>query len=299
MNLKGRCVNWTVEEYNADTSRLRSSNLRTVMKPQGPRAYYLEHIAERPSVDKKESSVITDTDMGNLLHDYILRGRVGWITSELNRNSNDFKALKAENADKLILSELQQSKLMQWIDAVHRNKAAKSIIEAGYPEVTGHAEIEVTLSDESVVEIPLKCRWDVLCGDTGQDWDLKTTRHTDRRGFERQAEELGYHIQAGFYELHKEALGVHNAHHSYIVITKTDPAYCYVWPVSRSMIEMGRTMALEGIRRIAQCTHDQQSQADPVDAWPDYLEENQDDPLEPSVWMAGRTGFVHAEGDGY
>lgn len=302
--MNAKIVDWTVEQYNADTTRLRSSSLRTILEPQGPRAFYLKHVAPLPAIDDGESSKITEMDLGNLLHDYILRGRVGWIVNDDNKNSTKFKEFKKANTDKLILSTSQETKLLRWIDAANRNPEAKRIIEAGYSEVTGVMDYEIEIDGE-VETIPCKCRWDILCGDTGEDWDIKTTRATDRRGFERQSTDLGYHVQAGFYDLHKEALGIHLAKHSYIVVMKSDPSYCYVWPVSHQLMEIGRSFAVEALRRVAKCRKDEREllaknpDANPMDAWPDYLEVNQSDELQPDPWTATRAGTVEAEERGW
>ena len=301
--MRGRLIDWTVETYNADTTRLRSTQLRTILEPQGPRAFYLKHVL--PQEPEEESNRVTDMDLGNLLHDLVLRGRVGWLKSDLSKNSNAFKELAAANRGKLFLSDKQERELLRWHDAIMRNKEAKRIVELGYPEVTGHMEIDVTLASGVVETIDCKCRFDIFCSGTGQDWDIKTTCKVDRQGFERQADDLGYHIQAGFYDLHKEAIGVFDSPHSYIVVTKTQPSYCYVWPISHQVRNIGRTMALEALLRLAKCRVAQREwlarnpEADPIEAWPDFQELNQDDAIMPSLNASSRVGWVDAEERGY
>lgn len=303
--MNAKIIDWSVEEYNADTTRLRSSHLRTILEPQGPRAFYLKHVAPQPPDDEPESSRVDDLELGNLLHDLALRGRKGWVTSDLNKNSREFKTFRAANEGKSILSAKQERTILRWYNAIERNHEAKRIIEAGYPELTGHLDYEVELDDGTVETILCKCRWDIFCGSTGADWDLKTTRATDKKSFERQASDLGYHVQAGFYDLHKEALGIHFAPHHYIAVLKADPSYCYVWPAGHQLLQLGRDMAMEALKRVAKCRVAQRNmladkpEADPIEAWPDYLELNQNDGLEPDPLAVTRAGFVSGEEGGW
>ena len=300
--MNANLANWTVEEYNADTTRLRSSHLRTILEPQGPRAFYLKHCVPQP--EPEESSTVDEMDLGNLLHDLVLRKHVGWVTCDINKKAKEFKAFKAEHAGKVILTSKQEAKVMRWHEAVMRNAEVRKIVDAGYPELTGHLDYEVDVDGETEV-IRCKCRWDLFCGDTGADWDIKTSRATDRRSFERQSTDLGYHVQAGFYELHKEGLGIYAAPHAFIAVLKSEPSWCYLWPVSHPLMEIGRSFAIQALQRIAECRVAERKlladnpDADPIEAWPDYLELNQADAIQPDPWTATRLGTIEAEARGW
>ncbi|CAB4178051.1 Putative exodeoxyribonuclease 8, PDDEXK-like domain containing protein [uncultured Caudovirales phage] len=217
------------------------------------------------------------------------------MVSDERRNCKAWKEAAAENPGKTLIRPRHEKELLRWHDAVMRNKEARQIIESGFPELTVH------LDHESGVAC--KARFDLFCGSTGGVFDLKTTRKDDRQGFEWQAEDLLYHVSAGFYDLHREGLGIYSAPYRYIVVTKGNPSYCWVFPISYTLMSAGRGMALEGLRRIAQCRRNEQEViargGDPMDCWPDYIETNQGDEMVPRVGTASRLGLLSGEERGW
>lgn len=289
-----RMVPWTIQQYDADRTRLRSSLLKSILKPQGPRAFWFasQAIQER---DEDDSTEVNELVLGNLFHELALRNRVCWVTSDERRGTKKWKEVAEANPDKVVIRSRHEKEMLRWQAAVMRNKEARKIIESGYPELTVH------LDHESGVQC--KARFDLFCGQTGGIFDLKTTCKDDRQGFEWQSEGFLYHVSAGFYDLHREGLDIYSAPYKYICVTKGNPSYCWVFPISYTLMSAGRSMALEGLRRIAQCRRNEQEViargGDPMDCWPDWVEQNQGDEMVPRIGTASRIGLLTGEENGW
>lgn len=233
--------------------------------------------------------------LGNLFHELALRNRVCWVTSDERRGSKAWKEVVEANPGKTVIRSRHEKEMLRWHAAVMRNKDARQIIEKGYPELTVHLDHETGIA--------CKSRFDLFCGSTGAIFDLKTTRKDDRQGFEWQSESLLYHVSAGFYDLHREGLGIFSAPYKYIVVTKGNPSYCWVFPISYTLMSAGQGMALEGLRRIAECRRNEQEiiarGGDPIDAWPDWIERNQSDAMVPRIGTASRLGLLTGEENGW
>src|SRR5690348_7024815 len=88
---KGEAMNgvlspWTREQYDADTTRVRSTSMKSLVAPQGPRAYWLKHgtqvRAREPEPGDEYSPKITPLVLGSLFHELILDGKVGWFVTK-------------------------------------------------------------------------------------------------------------------------------------------------------------------------------------------------------------------------
>lgn len=125
-------------------------------------------------------------------------------------------------------------------DNIARNAGARDIMA----KVRAHETSVSGLPLYGVRDIPTKCRPDGL-GD-GFLLDLKTTRSTSPRDFERSAYALGYHRQLAWYSDCLKSVGVEVDGGCYILaVENTPPNEVRVYRVATEALAVGRTQAME------------------------------------------------------
>lgn len=282
-------------DYDADP-RVRSTQLKAMMEPQGPRAYYLKYV--NPPVDADEEfdaneliqPKVDEKVLGTLLHEYSLQGKKNWYVTDERRGTNKWKEEVKEAGGLWALTPKNNSKVLAWHDALMRNKEVRKLVES-------HSFSEQAFRFKHHTGIEAKARVDLFSFD-GSIWDLKTTRHTDRRGFERQCIELNYPFSAAFYQIScKSVPELHGmeANFKHIVLCKTHPYYAYVWPLSRGFLRLGHNDVETAFARLHTCLT-REKNGEPWDvAWPDYLEMKQGEALEPPAWLLEQKGWTEEE----
>lgn len=280
------------EEYNAD-DRVRSTQLKDMMSPQGPRAYYLKYVNPVPNVDKeydKNAHIqpkVDDMVLGSLLHEYALEGKKNWFACKSRRGSAAWMDEIDEHDGKWAVTETNARNLDAWRDAMMRNAEVREIVESG-------SFSEQSFQFTHWTGIKAKARADLFAFD-GTIWDLKTTRHSDRRGFERQFRDLNYGFSAAFYEIARNSVPeLHGmrAPFKHIVLCKKWPYYCYVWPCSREYLTVGHRDVHAAFERLQDCLTREASGMDPLNAWPDLQERTQGDASVPDDWWLSQNNFV-------
>lgn len=316
--MNGRLVSLEKHEYELLTGRLRSTDLKHMISPQGPRSYYWNVLCAEPEDLTEIEKWNTDGEyrkkakhfmQGNLFHELMLDGRIGWYETEVTRNINH-KAYQAEldaAEGKPILSASEVREIQAWFEGAMRNKQIRAIIEG--PRLSE----QVVLWDETVevatpggrkteVVIPCKLSYDLWCPDAR--YCIKTTAEATPDLYRRQANTLKYHVSGAFYERGARSvpeLRKVRAPFKHIVVMKEHPNYSYVWEMSRIWINAGHRQVQLAIDRIGRCQYAQSILpvgAETIDAWPDYLEENTDAQyMVPDSWMIESYGATSGEYD--
>lgn len=309
--MNGRLVKIEKADYELLTGRLRSTDLKHILEEQGPRAYWWNVLqkqqedmtdVERWNLDGEYRKRAVHFMQGNLFHELMLDGHIGWYETEVTRNINH-KAYQEEldaAEGKPILSAAEVRAIEAWFEGAMRNKEIRAIIEGprlSEQVVLWDEVVEVPLQRGGTTEItlPAKLSYDLWCPDAR--YCIKTTSAKTRYGYRKQIHDLKYHFSGAFYERgarNVPELRKVKAPFKHIVIHKEHPHYSYVWELSRVWINNGHRLVQTAVERVARCTYAEMQLAegvDPIEAWPDYLETNDDARyMVPDVWMIEEEG---------
>lgn len=284
------------DEYNADTSRVRSTQLKDMVSPQGPRSYYLKYVLALADIDRNDrhsdfQPKITDLEMGTLLHEYALEGVQNWFVCDERRGSDAWYDSIDEHDGKWAIKPRQAEQLVAWRDSMMRNKEVRDLIES---KSFQEQAFQFTHNETG---IECKSRVD-LFGFDGTIWDLKTTRHLSRDDYDRQVINLNYPFSAAFYEAGRNSVPEFSgmrAPFKHIVLCKSHPYYCYIWPVDRSYLRVGHQEVQKALFRLKSCLDQQQEVNNPEDAWPDLQELKQGDSVTAPEWWLSKKGWEDYE----
>ncbi len=239
---------WTPDQYQADTTRIRSSQVKNFI--DNPAKMWLTD--NDPEMDNETEAKI----LGTLLHDLVFFDTKNYLVSDLHRNSNAFKDLKAANADKVILKPdgyFSERTLLNMREALAANTTAWRLLTAD-----GFHESVIAWDDEGLA---CKCMLDLL-GNDGSIVDLKSTRDADPNKFPRQAFSLGYDISAVWYERGRDALlGGMDAPYYWVAIQSKYPHWVRVYEITPETREQARRRVEVALPELRRC------QASGV--WPD------------------------------
>lgn len=278
-----KLVNWTVAEYEAETTRLRSTSLKAILGPHGPREWYLRETGQL-QIERREGDHF---DLGTLLHDAILQSKRDWFIYDKRRIGKEFDAAKADNPGKIAIKTSDEQVLLAMYESVMRNKDARRLIE--------NSAAEQTFLWDDETGITCKARADIYCPN-GTIADIKTW--TSRNGqctperFFWHVEDLGYHHSAAFYEAGRDAcVGKMNAPFIHIAVFKKPPYWCYVWPLSDYALDVARRDVRKGLDLLHQCQQNEMALLangqDGAAAYPDPMLADQGLGYTPSdSWLA-------------
>ncbi len=276
-------ANWTVEEYEADTARLRSSNMKLLLSPQGPRGYY-NSVKGLAPVEKSPGDHF---EMGTLLHDYVLLGKVGWVVYDEKRGTNAWKAFKEEHPGLADIKGKDDKTLRGMRESVLANPDARTLIEQGQKELT-------FLWDDQETGIACKSRADVFLPSGGiadlKSWEPRGGQ-VSPESFFYHATRLGYLESAAFYEQGRDAVcGPINAPFWWIAVSKKPPYYCYVWPVDSMALETAHTNVRRALGSLSECLAADPNMNDPA-CWPDPCLQDQSLGWTPHDWWLNNRGY--------
>lgn len=108
----------------------------------------------------------------------------------------------------------------------------------------------------------IKCRYDCWLPAAFMIADLKTTRNAQEHAFNRQIEELGYHISAAFYGRVADLLGYRIDHHVLLACEVTPPHEVAARSIVPDAIEIGTDKVIELMTGFMECKQS--------DVWPSY-----------------------------
>ncbi len=288
----GQLVRWSVEDYEADRERVRSTTLKLMVKtPQGPRAYYramnpLEKLLTEDEI-RAETTSKRNFIIGKLLHELLLEEKQNWFVTESRRNSKQWQDEADEYGEDRLLKAHEERQILAMRDAVMRNKQASALLKAG-----GLSEQTVIWDEEIDGQvIKCKCRLDWLT-DSGIIVDLKSSMAEDRLKFGEQIWKYGYDFSAAYYArglLSVPEFAGHPTRFLHLVVNKQ--GWAYLWPLSPTWLRVGQEQVKRSLADLAECLNRERSGMSPDDSWPDRQEASQLTLLEPKEWQIAQLNY--------
>ena len=190
------------EEYHK-IEALSASGLKMMAKSF--RLYYLKHALKR--------TYSPAMDMGTALHEAVLE--------PLLFNMGNYPEITAAQSNSL-LCMINNTKVM-------------------FDYILNRTDNEVSfVCEDKEFGVDRKIRSDAYDRVNGIVYDLKSTRHGSPKAFEREAYELGYHIQAAFYLDTLKLMGLKANNFAFLVTPSISPFEPYAYVVTKELIEEGR-----------------------------------------------------------
>jgi len=302
----GVITDWDRDRYDEDTTRERSTRLKSMLDPRGPRCYFLKHMAVEmglaPSPEPQKwdeyQPKVGHLQMGILFHEWILDGEVNWVKCPHNRGTSPWKRVVTQSRGKTVVSEGQDKELREWREALYANPIARKILEDGgfreqvilWDELTPFRDRN---GAEGEAMIPCKAALDSL-DFNGNIFCIKTTRATDRKEWEWEVRKHHYDFSAAFYDRGRRSiphLAGTSCTFTHLVVMKEStntPAACYAFELGEQWLELGCKKVVNSLNRLARCRDEmeliQAEGGDVRDAWPDDIAATQSDPVMPEQW---------------
>ena len=233
-----------------DGPSISASGLKLVRKCPAKYWWNAPLNPKRPAVEKRSKAL----NFGTAAHDWLLLGRLfldGFtiIDDELNLNSKDGKAAKAEAAESG--RELLRDRDLQAIDAMR--KAIEAHPFAGQAFRNGYAEKTLVWKDRET-GVWLRCKPDFLPNALKIIPDYKTTADASPEGFQKAIDTFGYFMQAPLYLDGIEAVfGERPAHWVFVAQEKEPPYVVELHELTEEALYRGSRENRTAIRRFAEC----------------------------------------------
>lgn len=221
-------------------SGISSTDLKTI-HAQTPAHW--KHAKENPP-EPKDS-----WNLGTAVHAMVLEPdtvhQTIAVAPKVNRRTNagkaEWAAFQEHNLGKTILTESQWSQAQSMTERVLDHPRAMEALSGGKAEQSVFSEYHGHI---------LKARPDYWASSLLSD--LKTTRDASPHGFQRQAADLGYHIQAVHY---LQVCAEHGPAEAFLFIAvESSPPYevaCYL--ADEQMLSIGRDHAYEAMQLLMTC----------------------------------------------
>ena len=179
--------------YHADTTAISASGLKLFMR--APALYYAAYL----DPDRIERQPTPQMMLGTATHCAILEpgefdNRYVVIPEGIDRRTNEGKQLWADllASGKQPLSDTDWQRIKRMSERFHADPDTVELFARPHVvESTHYATIN---------GVYCKCRPDFLTTDGLTVMDVKTTSDASQEGFGRSAWNLGYHVQAAFYQ---------------------------------------------------------------------------------------------------
>lgn len=179
-----------------------------------------------------------------------------WTGSKVAKG---WKAFKEEKGEENIITDSEREEALRIRDAIYGNPDAAALLADGKPEVTVLWE----LAGEGF-SFECKARVDWLCGDNSVV-ELKTCRDASRRGFGKQAAQLGYTGQLGYYGRGVEYATQRAVPNHLVIAVETEAPYpVTVFEVLRADVDAGWGRCCTYLDRLAECQR--------TGLWPGYAQ---------------------------
>lgn len=190
------------------------------------------------------------------------------LWSEGTRRGKVWDAFRAAHATREILKPPEWDQCLALSAAVRANLQASALLSGG------RSEVSIVWTDEET-GIRCKARVDYLRPDV--IGDLKTCRDASPAGFGKQAWNLGYHVQAAFYqEAVRVAFGDVRPF-KFVAAETSAPYVAQVYATPDEVLEIGREQYRQLLRALKEYRE--------RDQWPGYAETELD--LELPRWAFG------------
>lgn len=161
------------------------------------------------------------------------------------RYGKEWEAFVAANPGKTLINEPEFNEMLRMRDATRSHSVAAKLLSA-----TGRNELTILWTHERTGR-RCKSRLDRLTGDVVID--IKTTRDPSPRKFGRDAYELGYLLQAGFYADAAKAIGIERPRFKIIAVQNVEPFDCAVHTLTELHLGQGRDQYNAAMDRIVEC----------------------------------------------
>lgn len=198
----------------------------------------------RRRMTERDTSDTPSMRWGRLVHLAVLEPeRVGdlpvWPAGE-RKAGQEWAAFKASAGDGDYITDAELADLLPISAAVRQCEIAHLLCG-------GSAERVLRWTDPTLGAC--KCKVDYLTG-RGTIIDLKTARDVSARRFMRQADDLGYHLQLGWYALGVDRLLHQTSEQHYVVAVQTgDELDVVVYEARAPVVMAGQQEAIEIARR--------------------------------------------------
>lgn len=292
----GEFCSWSRDQYNSESERQRSTDLKKLVGIKGPREYYFDVVNPPPRPHRSANEIIQpkvdDLVKGNLLHDLVLQGQVNWEVCGAKVGTVEWKEAVEHHAGRTIIKPQDELEILAWRDGLMRNPSVRKALEreAFAENVILFSEFAFT-GDSEPVEVPCKAQIDRMYIN-GEIDDLKTTKAKSRREFERDMLKYNYHFSAAFYERARNSIDGFrgfDAPFHHIVVQKSYPFHAYRWEIERSTwMAMGHASVDKALSVLVECRQRQgdSPEGQAVNAWPDL--EDCSEPMAAEPWVMDR-----------
>lgn len=188
--------------------------------------------------------------MGRAVHSLVLTPDAAdvavWVGGR--RAGKEWEAFQLQWAGCTIVKPEEIATARRMREAVMAHPKARALLESGDPEVS--------ITWTSTNGLACKARVDfVPAGDRGIV-ELKTTRHIDKRAFQREFASRLYHAQASFYQ-DGYGLAVFGelapVRVTMIAVENVEPHDVMVWSIPDDVLEVGRRKVDEWLSTVAAC----------------------------------------------
>lgn len=201
-------------------------------------------------------------EFGRLFHPAILEpDTVDLVVGpDINKNTNEYKAWKAANAGRAIVTADEKEILDGMAASVAAHPGASKLLYGG----DGVNEHSCWWTDEESGEL-CRCRPDRYRRDLGLIVDLKSANDASKAGFEKDAEKLGYFLSAAMYcDGVEAATGDCVKGFVFVAVEKEPPFAVGVYAYDFRSMEAGRMKYKRLLMDIADCKA--------AGSWPAYSE---------------------------
>lgn len=247
----------TDADYHANQKRLSSTGARLLLPPSVPalfkyaqdhprrpnRNFDVGHVAHRLTLGKGAEFEVLDPDIHGRKKDGTLadnpRATADWKLAEAT--------VRAEGKTPIHVDDYTAAQRMA--DAIHAHEEAGDILAECQPEMSLYAT-------PFAPGVPLKARPDVMKMFGERLWmgDVKTAVTADPNQFARKAADLGYHIQAAFYRLVAQLLGLDDdPAFVFMVVEKEPPHLVSVVEFDAEAMREGTKQVWRAINTYAEC----------------------------------------------
>jgi hypothetical protein len=187
-----------------------------------------------------------------------------WVAPDLNKNSNAFKQLRAEQTGLEVITEADKAR------AYAQAASLRALPDIADLMAQGEAEVSAFwFEDDPDMTEPVLCR-------CRPDWvsyvayghgcilvDVKTTTDASPEGFARACHTYDYHLQADWYTRgYERASGMQVHGFIFAVVESEYPHAAAVYMLSDSALNLARTQNREALHLYAKCRAAQ--------SWPGY-----------------------------
>lgn len=245
-------MNMTNEEYHS-LPQISASDLKLIAKSPAKWRYRKENPMERTPALIMGSAIHTAIIEPHLFEsEYVVAPKIDRRTKA---GKEEYANFLKETEGKQEISNSDKELIDSIKTAYFANESARKLLENG----KGMSENSFFWTDEEI-QIDCRCRPDLVSDKA--IIDLKTTQDASPEGFQRQAYNLGYDIQAAFYIDGLKANDLKIDKFVFIAIEKEAPFAIEIYLASEAFIAHGRKRYRAALAKYRAC--------DANDSWYGY-----------------------------